>query len=142
VQIVWAVSCDSYELHDDDQTADIYRAGFDTFYVDELPYTCEITILVRLLMEEGETGELEVTVIAASPTQYLGRIFYPVEADPGPNHRPGYFVGQIEALEVRFPAETEGIYSIELRTDSEHVDPTSERRLRHLFFYVRMGLPD
>jgi hypothetical protein len=135
------VSCDSYELHED-ETADIYRAGFDTYYVESLPAGCELTILVRLWLEEGETGELELQLLGPGTTP-LGSKTFRVEADPGTNHRPGYLVSQIEALNVGFLAETEGIYSAEIETAAEkRRDPTSPKRRRSIFLNVREGLPE
>jgi hypothetical protein len=140
VQIDWAVSCDSYELRDDG-TADVYEAGFDTYYVESVPAECELRILVRLILEEGETGEIELELLAPL-TVPLGSKTYPIEADPGTNHRAGYLVNQIEALEVGFPAETEGIYVAEIRTNPGRGDSASEKWRRSVFLYVREGTPD
>lgn len=140
MQIDWAVSCDSYELRDD-ATADIYEAGHDTYYVGSVPAECDLTILVRLILEEGETGEIELELVAPL-TVPLGSKTYPIQAVPGTNHRAGYLVTQIEALEVRFPVETEGIYVAEIRTQPRRGDPASPKWHRSVFLYVREGTVD
>jgi Family of unknown function (DUF6941) len=140
VLIAWAVSCDSYDLRDDG-TANIYAAGFDTFRVESLPAELELTILVRLLLEEDEEGELEVDILGPN-TAVLGMLSHAMNAEPGPNHQPGYIVSQIEVLELRFISESEGTYSVELFTERAHLDPTNELRRRSIFFNVRLGLPD
>ena len=138
--LAWAVSCESYELHDDG-TANICAAGFDTFRVESLPAELPLTILVRILLSEDEESELEVHVLGPS-TVPLGSLAYPVVAEPGPNHRPGYIVSQIEALELAIPAETSGVYSVELFADHDPHDPASPEHRCSLFFNVREGLPD
>ena len=138
--IAWAVSCDSYELRDDG-TADIFGAGFDTHYVDELPTKVEVTILVRLLMQEDEANEIELHVLGPD-TGSLGSLSHPVEAEPGPNHRPGYIVAQIEALEVGFLAESEGVYSIEIYADAGKGQAVSAERRQSIFLNVRAGSPE
>jgi hypothetical protein len=139
VLLAWAVSCESYELREDG-TADIFAAGFDTLYVDGLPAKLGVTILVRLLLQEGEKGEIEVQVLGPD-TVSLGTLIHEIEAEPSPNHRPGYLVSQTEGLEIVFPAETEGVYSIELYTDKPH-DAVSEERRRSIFLNIRDGLPE
>lgn len=137
--LAWAVSCDSYELRDDG-TADIFGAGTDTFYVDQLPTEIDLTILVRLLLLEDEQSELELHILGPQ-TNPLRSFTWPVESDPGPNHRPGYIVSQIEALEiVGIPVETEGPYSVEIYADARPDRLTDEHR-RSIHFYVREGMP-
>lgn len=136
--LAWAVSCDSYELHEDG-TADIFGAGFDTFRVESLPAELELTILARLLLMEDEQGEIELQVLGPDMS-VLGTLVSEVDADPGPNHRPGYIVSQTEALSVAFLAETEGVYSVELYVDGGRKSLSPERRTS-FFFNVREGLP-
>jgi hypothetical protein len=139
VLLAWAVPCDSYELREDG-TVDIFGAGFDTFYVDELPAELDLTILIRVLLMEDERAEFDVHVLGPNMAP-LGALAHEVEAEPGPNHRPGYTVNQTEALELAFPAETEGVYSVEIYTDGARA-ATSDDRHRSLFFTVREGLPE
>jgi hypothetical protein len=139
VLLAWAVSCESYELHEDG-TVDIFGAGFDTFYVDGLPAKLELMVLVRLLLQEDEKTEIELQVLGPEPLSSLASIVYPIEAEPGQNHRPGYLVAQTEGLEVSFLAETEGPYSLEIYAD-KGPNVTEERR-RSIFFNVRDGLPE
>jgi hypothetical protein len=138
VLLAWAVPCDSYELHDDG-TVDIFGAGFDTFRVDELPADLELTIVVRVLLMEDEHSEIELQMVGPDTTS-LGTLIHPIDADPGPNHRPGYTVNQTEVLEVGFHADGEGVYSVEIYTGGAH-RPSDERR-RSLFFNVREGVPE
>jgi hypothetical protein len=140
VLLAWAVSCDSYELHEDG-TADIFGAGFDTFRVDGLPAGLELIILVRLLMMEDETSDLELHILGPETTSLFSDTFE-IEAEPGPNHRLGYTVSQTEALEIEFVAEREGPYSAEIYVDGHRGDPMSEERRRTIFFNVREGLPE
>jgi hypothetical protein len=137
VLLAWAVSCDSYELHEDG-TADIFGAGFDTFRVESLPAELELTILARLMLMEDEQGEIELQVLGPNMS-VLGSLVSEVDADPGPNHRPGYIVSQTEALDVAFLAETEGVYSVELYVDGDRTRLSPERRTS-FFFNVREGL--
>jgi hypothetical protein len=140
VLLAWAVSCDSYELREDG-AVDIVGAGLDTFYVDGLPARLELTVLVLLHLLEDERGEIEVHMLGPDTTS-LGTLRYTVEADPGPNHRHGYLVNQIEALEVGFPAEREGIYSVEIYVPSRRGEVTSEDRRATVFLSVREDLPE
>jgi hypothetical protein len=139
VLLSWAVSCASYELLDDG-TANIYNAGFDTYRVESLPVPLELTILTRLLMLEDEEAEIEVHVLGPD-TAPLGSLTHPITADPGPNHRPGYSVSQIEVLELAFLARTTGVYSVELYVDHNPDQPQAYEHRRSLFFNVREGLP-
>jgi hypothetical protein len=138
--IAWAVSCDSYELHEDG-TADIYGAGFDTFRVDRLPIALELIILVRLLLQEDERGKIDLHLLAPETTP-LGTLTFDVEPEPGPNHRPGYTVNQTEAFKVQFDAETTGVYSAELYIVGRRQGDVSEDRRRSLFFSVRDDLDE
>lgn len=133
------MSCASYELLDDG-TANIYNAGFDTFRVESLPVPLELTILTRLLLLEDEESEIEVHVLGPD-TAALGSLTHPIAAEPGPNHRPGYSVSQIEVLELAFLARTTGVYSVELYVDHDPHRPRSDEHRRSLFFNVREGLP-
>lgn len=135
--LAWAVSCESYELREDG-TADIFGAGFDTFRVESLPVELEVSILVRLFLTEDERGQIELHVLGPD-TKPLGMLSHEVVAAPGRNHRSGFLVSQTEALETRFPAETVGVYSVEIYTDRAAV---SEDRRRSIFFNVREGLPE
>ena len=109
--LAWVLSCDSHEQRDDG-TTDIYGEGIDTVYVDRFPATVEITLLARVWLMEDETSEIELQVFGPDTTP-LGTLRHGVEPDPEPNHRPGYLVTQTEELEVGFPAEAEGTYSID-----------------------------
>jgi hypothetical protein len=138
VLIAWAVSCEEYELRADG-TVDIYAAGFDTFYVERLPATIDITILVRVHLVEDERAKIDVHVLGPD-TVPLGALKHEVVAAPGSNHRPGYLVTQTEALEVKdLQVESEGVYSVEVYADPAR-GPYQERR-RSIFFTVREGLP-
>jgi hypothetical protein len=137
VRIQWAVSCESFDARDDG-TADIATAGFDSFYVEAFPAPIEFPIVMRLFMEEGERGELDVHLLGTNPTERKS-LRYPIEAEPGPYHRPGYLISQIESLDVKFPADAEGIYSVEIYTGGEAV--TDDYR-RSFFIYVRPGPPE
>jgi hypothetical protein len=139
VLIAWAVSCEEYELRDDG-TVDIYAAGFDTFYVEQLPASLDFTILVRLLLVEDEHAEIDVHVLGPD-TVPIGALKYPIVALPGSNHRPGYLVTQTEAIVLEaLPIQSAGVYSVEIYTDPGR-SPDEERR-RSIFFTVREGLPD
>lgn len=138
MQIAWAVSCESYELREDG-TADISAAGYDTFYVEGFPARIETTILVRLMMEESEREMIELQVLGPD-TSSLGTLTHEIEAEPGPNHRPGFLVTQVEALGVGFLAESEGVYSVEIYTGGRRPAVTEDRR-RSIFFNVRQNLP-
>jgi hypothetical protein len=138
--LAWAVSCDSYELHEDG-TANIYMAGFDTFRVEELPAELDLSVLLRLLMPEDQGGELEVYMLGPDTTP-LGDLKFTVTPNPPPGHRPGYTVSQIEALNLLFRAEAAGVYSVELYVDHNPSKPLSDEHRRTLFFNVREGLPD
>jgi hypothetical protein len=133
VQILWAVSCESFDLRDDG-TGDIEAAGFDSFYVEELPILIELHILVRLSMSEGERGALDAHLLGPDPRERES-LSFPVEADPGPHYRSGYQVTQIEPVEIRFQALHEGIYSVEIYTGAEAV---TEDHRRSIFYYVRL----
>lgn len=137
MQLDWAVSCDSYEWRYDG-TVDIESAGIDTIYVDDLPEDIDITILVRLLMAEGETAEIAMEVWGPDMAP-LGRLPQTINATPGPNYRPGFIVSQIEELRAGFTAEAEGTYSAEIYTTEARGDPTSEKYRRSLFYTVRLG---
>lgn len=141
--LVWAVSCEAYELHEDG-TADIFGAGFDTFYVESLPARLELTILARVLMAEDERANLDLHILGPNPTALgIASVTYELDPDPGPNHRPGYLVAQTEVLKVeRFRAEMEGPYVAEIYVDPPRGDPTSAERRRSLFFSVRLGSPE
>jgi hypothetical protein len=76
----------------------------------------------------------------APDTVSLGTLTFDVEAEPGPNHREGYIVSQIEVLRAGFRAETEGVYSAEIFTMAGRGDQTSEERRRSIFFNVRSSL--
>jgi hypothetical protein len=136
VLLAWAVSCASYELRGDG-TADIYGAGFDTFYVEEVPAVLELTVLVRLLLHEDEESGSELQMLGADTTP-LGTLTFDIDPDPGPNHRPGYLVSQIEVLRASFRADSVGVYSVELFTSDERGDRVSEERRRSIFFNVRV----
>ena len=143
--LAWALSCDSYELHDD-ATADIYLAGFDTFFIEELPAEVDFLILARLLLMEDETDEIQLEILGPPTPEGgpvgLGSFTYEIKPRPGINHRPGSMVGQIEAFVIpEVPVGAEGIYSVELYVGSEHREPTEERR-RSIFFNVYEGLPE
>jgi hypothetical protein len=140
VLLAWAVSCDSYELRDDG-TANIYAAGFDTFRVESLPAELDLSVLLRFLLIEDEASELEVYVLGPDTTP-LGNLAFAIKADPGPEHRPGYLVSQIEALNLTFLAEREGVHSVELYADHDPDRPTAEEHRRSIFFNVRRGLPE
>jgi hypothetical protein len=140
VLLAWAVSCDSYELHEDG-TADILGAGYDTFHVDKLPAEIDLPILVRLLLMEDEQGTIDLYVLGIDAAP-LHSVTYEIEADPGPNHRSGYIVSQTEALEVLgLSVEAEGVYSIELYVNGDPNRLSDEHR-RSIFFNVREGLPE
>ena len=138
--LAWAVSCDSYELHDDG-TADIFAAGFDTFRVDALPAELDLAVLLRSCCSRTKKANWRSTVLGPDTTP-LGNLAFTITADPGPDHRPGYTVSQIEALKLVFLAETEGIYSVELYVGHSAGNATSEERRRSIFFNVREGLPE
>ena len=125
--------CDSYELHADG-TANIYEAGFDAFQVESLPATLDLTVLVGLLMEEGETASLEMNVIGPLMTGVM-QMDHPITADPRSSHVPGNYVSQIEPLEVEYPVETAGGYVINIYSP----DPISDGH--SFFFSVIEGLP-
>jgi hypothetical protein len=127
-------------LHDDG-TANIYRAGVDTFRVDALPAELDISIVLRLLMPEDRGGSVEVYMLGPD-TRPLGNLDFAIMPSPGSGHRPGYMVSQIEALHLLFLAETEGVYSVELYVDHDPRHPLSDEHRRTLFFNVRAGLPD
>ena len=89
---------------------------------------------------EGEESELDVHVLGPN-TVVLGAVQHPVEAEPGPSHRTGYMVSQTEVLELRrIPADTAGVYSVEIYSGSAR-DGTSKDHRLSLFFNVREGLP-
>ena len=138
--LVWAVSCDSYELHEDG-TADIFGAGFDTFRVESLPIELEIQILLRLILLEDERDEIDVLVLGPG-LALLHEGTFEIEATPGTNHRPGYDVNQIEPLRLAFIAETEGVHSVEIYAGGKRDETLSDERRRTLFFNVREGLPE
>lgn len=125
----------------DDGTANIFAAGFDTFRVETLPVPLDLTLLLRLVLMEDEESELELHILGPD-TAPLGSLAHPVAADPGPLHRPGYAVSQIEVLEVSFLAVTTGVYSVELYVDHDATRPRSDEHRRSLYFNVREGLPD
>ncbi len=131
--LAWVLACEGYEHHDDG-TVDISRAGFDTFYVDDLPARIEVSLLAHLLLYEGEAENIQLVMLGPS-TAPLGELDYPIEATPPRTHRPGYLVRQTEVLEVGFLAESEGVYSIDVYVgDSKRAD-----RDKHatLFLHVR-----
>jgi hypothetical protein len=97
--------------------------------------------LVRLLMSEGERTGLELQMLGVN-TAPLGTLTSDIDAEPGPNHREGYLVSQIEVLQAGFRAESTGTYSAELFTTEGRGDPTSEERRRTIFFNVRERLPE
>jgi hypothetical protein len=126
----------------EDGTADIFGAGFDTFRVEYLPADVDLLIVARFLLMEDEETSIDLHVLGPG-TEPLYASSYDIEAMPGPNHRPGYTVSQIEVVEViAVPAETEGIYSVEAYPDSVRGDPTSDQRRHSIFFSVREGLPE
>lgn len=135
----WVLLCDSYRLHDGG-SADIYEASFDTIHVEQLPADIDLTLLCRLLLGEDEQAELELHVLGPG-TAPLGSLAYEIAADPRPNHRPGYIVSQIEAIDVGFAAEEPGVYSIELFVNAPRGDPTAYERRRSIFFSVVEGVP-
>ena len=140
MEIAWAVSCDSLEWRDDG-TVDLSGAGFDTIYVDELPADLEVIVVVRLFLEEGEHGNIEVEA-RAPDTTVLGSATFTMVADPGPTHQPGYRVSQIEAITIAdIPADSPGIYSIELYLEGEREALPLHRR-RSIQFNVVEGLPE
>ena len=134
--LAWVLSCDSHEERDDG-TTDIFGAGIDTFYVDRLPAQVELTLLARLWLIEDESGQIELQVFGPDTTP-LGTLPYPIDAEPGPNHRPGYLVTQTEPLEVGFRAEVEGTYSIEVYADRTRGHAVAADRRASLFFNVRL----
>jgi hypothetical protein len=140
VLLVWAVSCDAYEPREDG-TVDIYGAGFDTYRVDELPAELDLDVLLRLLLSEDEEGRLEAYILGPD-TVSLGDLQFPVEPDPGPMHRQGFMVSQTEVLRLRFLAETEGVYSLELYVDHDPNRPRSSEHRHTFFFHVREGPPE
>jgi hypothetical protein len=81
-------------------------------------------------------------IVGPEPTRSLRSLTYEIEAEPGPDHRPGHLVSQIEVLQVEFSAETEGVYSAEIYVEGRRGDPVSEERRRSIFFSVREGLPE
>ena len=112
MRLVWAVPCDSCDLHEDG-TASIYGAGFDAFAVESFPAVVPFTVVLGLLLEEDEKTEIEMTVIGPvmSGVQSLS---HPVSADPRPSHVPGNFVSQIELIDAECQADRPGGYSIEV----------------------------
>ena len=96
----WAVSCDSYELHDDG-TANIYQAGIDTFTVESLPLDLPVSVALKVLLQEGEEAELEFHVLGPETTPLAEPITFPLVGTPGPHHRPGYVVSAVGGAGLR-----------------------------------------
>jgi hypothetical protein len=139
VRLVWAVPCDSYELHDDG-TAHIFSAGFDAFQVEALPADLELKVILGLLLEEGEEAELEVHVIGPHMTG-VRSLMHPITAEPGPLHRPGNFVSQVEAIEIEYSAEAPGEYVLLIYDKPVTDDLVSSQSNFSFFFSVVEGLP-
>lgn len=133
--LAWAVSCDSYELHDDG-TANIYQAGIDTFTVDSLPLSLPVPVLVKVLLQEGEEAELEFHLIGPDTTPLAEPIMFPLVGTPGRNHRQGYVVSVVEALDFVLPIATAGPHSIEIWTERAYKDPGNPERRRSIFLNV------
>jgi hypothetical protein len=135
VLLAWAVSCDSYELHDDG-TADIFLAGFDTVRVASLPLTLEISVLIKALMQEREQAELEFHLLGPDTKPIRDPVPFSLVATPTLNHRPGYTVSVVEAIDFAIPISSTGIHSIEIWTENAYRDPLSEERRRSIHVNV------
>lgn len=81
--LAWAVSCDSYELHDDG-TAHIYSAGIDTFRVESLPDILSVSVLVKVLMQEGEQDRLEFHLLGPETKPLVDPVMFGLVGTPTP----------------------------------------------------------
>jgi hypothetical protein len=115
-------------------------AGIDTFRVESLPVTLLVSVMIKVFMQEDERDELEFHVLGPDTTPLQEPLRYPLTATPGPNHRPGYAISVVEALDFSFHGLSEGTYSIEIYTDRAYRDPTSPERRRSVFLNVFRGL--
>ena len=136
--LAWAVSCNSYQLHDDG-TANISQAGIDTFTVDSLPLDLPVPVLVKVLLQEDEEAELEFHLIGPELTPLAVPIMFPLVGTSGPNHRPGYAVSVVEALDFVLPVTSPGTHSVEIWTERAYKDPTNPERRRSIFLNVFRG---
>jgi hypothetical protein len=140
VLLAWAVSCDSYELHDDG-TADIRQAGIDTFHVGWVPLQLPVSVMVKVLLMEAEEAELEFHALGPNTEPLAETIRFPFVGTPGPTHRSGYVVSVVEALDFVLPVSEYGTHSIEISTDRAHADPTNPEHRRSIFLNVfRAGI--
>jgi hypothetical protein len=139
VEIRWAVACESYQWRDNG-TVNLFGAGFDTIYVDELPADLGVIVVVHLFLDEDEAGTIEVEACGPD-TASLGVASYPTRAEPGPRHRPGFRISQLEAIRIAdIPAELPGVYSVDIFLEGER-ERTPPLRRRTIDFNVIEGLP-
>lgn len=136
--LVWAVLCDSYELHDDGKT-DIFGAGLDTFHVEALPAELDLKVVIHLLLYEEEEAELELHLVGPN-TSNVHVLPYRIAVEPGPLHQAGSAVSQTEAIEIPYEVDTAGPHVIELYAGPHDSSPIEQHR--SLFFQVVEGLPD
>jgi hypothetical protein len=131
LRVIWAVSCRSYDLHDDG-TAEIEGAGVDTFWVETLPAELQLNVLLKLGLLEGEESELKIDLRGSGMT-LLGTLDRSIRAQPQSGHQAGHEVVSLRPTLFRILAESEGIHSVEIYTDNRFQDA--------MYFGVRLGSP-
>jgi hypothetical protein len=130
LRLIWAVTCRSYELHED-ETVDVEGDGVDEIWVPALGTEVELPVLLRFGLQEGEEALLRIELLAPEPLHMLRELETTIFGKPRPGHREGYEVPLVVPIALRFEPESEGIYSAEVFTD--------RRRETSLFFSVRVG---
>jgi hypothetical protein len=119
MNIDWAIPCRHVEVHDNLGT--IIGAGIDTLSVPELPSPIQIVLAVRLVamneeftLDQQHHATNRVLNPAGEPiSEVKGEFTVAAESS-----RSEWLAGVILPIVVRFPAEEEGTYTIELIVDS------------------------
>jgi hypothetical protein len=121
VRIDWALPC-RYAEGADDGTATLVGAALDSIWMPELPGDVDLYLMLRVVAPPDEFEEehrLEVRVVSPDRSELQA-----IQVDFGPLERPALLHPGMEGglsvpAELGWPAETYGLYTLELYLDEQ-----------------------
>lgn len=98
--------------------ATIVDGGFDTLRAAAIPGPVVVAIAFRATgLPDGQTHELELTILGPSMTAACDPLKYPFGMTPGPQSNPGWEINALLPLQVIFQADVPGPYAITASID-------------------------
>jgi hypothetical protein len=118
MRVEWAMACRTLKMEGVD--ASVEGLAIDTLTIPEMPMEMDLVALARIACTADECGiehPVEAYLMGPAMSQVVPLTFSLNIAPPGDAHPPGWEVKIFLPLIVRFTADTEGPYGLDIYID-------------------------